>query len=319
VFAGFRYGFDAQIDVNTWTYQSFPSPSANVTFDIDIPLSGLSPGFHQLFCQAKDADGEWSPLTPKTFLNLDPHETITGFRYCFDTGTEAWTYRAFPSPSANVTMTTDLDLGTLPKGIHYFQAMARSASGIWSPISGGTFFNVSNEPLDITALEYYFEDESGVAGSLLSVTNFTPSPNITLDSVTFSIPAGSLVNRTKYFVYIRGVNEMGERGFYMKDTIVYHASTTGIKDLIQLTPKIMVFPNPVSEMVSLKFIPLENQGDLIIRVVDETGQIAAEKEFSFREVDNYTIDTSGLISGIYRIVISTKNGKPVARATFVKK
>ena len=152
VFAGFRYSFDAQTDVKNWTYQAFPSPSANVTFDIDIPLSGLSPGFHQLFCQAEDTDGEWSPLTPKTFLNLDPHETITGFRYCFNRGTENWIYRAFPSPSANVTLTTELDLGTLPKGIHYFQAMARSASGIWSPISGGTFFNINNEPLDITTL-----------------------------------------------------------------------------------------------------------------------------------------------------------------------
>ncbi len=318
VFTGFRYGFDAQTDVKTWTYRAFPSPSINVTFDIEIPLSGLSPGFHQLFCQARDADGEWSPMTPKTFLNPDPHETITGFRYCFDKGTEAWTYRAFPSPSANVTLTTDLDLGTLPKGIHYFQAMARSASGIWSHISGGTFFNINTEPLDITALEYYFEDEIGVTGPLFTADNFTPSPNVTLDSVTFSIPAGSLVNLKKYFVYIRGVNEVGERGQYMKDTLVYHVSATGIKDLIQLTPKILVFPNPVSEMVSMKFIPLENQGDMIIRIVNETGRIETEKGFSFDEADNYSIDISGLATGIYKIVISTKTGKPLARATFVK-
>ena len=319
VFAGFRYSFDAQTDVNTWTYQAFSSPSANVTYDIDITLSGLSPGFHQLFCQAKDNKGEWSPLTPKTFLNLESHETITGFRYCFDRGTEAWIYRTFPSPSANVTLTTDLDLGDLPKGIHYFQAMARSAGGIWSHISGGTFFNINTEPLDITALEYYFEDESGVTGSLFTADNFTPSPNVTLDSVTFSIPAGSLVNLKKYFVYIRGVNEVGERGQYMMDTIVYHVSTTGIKDLIQLTPKILVFPNPVSEMVSMKFVPMENQGDLIIRIVNETGRMEIEKEFSFNETDNYSIDISGLTSGIYRIVIYSKTGKPVARATLVKR
>jgi hypothetical protein len=318
-FLGFRYGFDPQTDVNTWTYHAFPSQSSDVSMSIDIPVSGLPPGFHQIFCQARDATGEWSPMTPKTFLRINPAETIVGFRYCFDAGTEAWSYRNFPSPSADVSQNVELDLGTLPKGIHYFQAMAKTATGIWSPISSGTFFNIYSEPLNITALEYYFEDESGVAGSLFKVNNFTPSPNVTLDSVTFSIPVGSLVNLKTYYVYIRGVNEVGERSQYMKDTIVYHASTTGIKDLIQLTPKIMVFPNPVSEMVSLKFIPLENKGDLIIRIVDETGRIAAEKEFSFSEVDNYTIDASGLISGIYRIVISTKNGKPVARATFVKK
>ena len=80
----------------------------------------------------------------------------------------------------------------------------------------------------------------------------------------------------------------------------------------------MVFPNPVSEMVSMKFIPLENQGDMIIRIVNETGRIETEKGFSFDEADNYSIDVSGLTPGIYRIVISTKTGKPLARATFVK-
>ena len=319
LFTGFRYGFDFETDVNTWTYQAFTSPSTNVSFDIDIPLTGLSPGFHQIFCQAKDANGEWSPLTPKTFLNLDPHEIIAGFKYCFDAGTEAWTYRAFPSPSADVSFNVDLDLGTLPKGIHYFEAMAKSATGIWSPISRGTFFNINTEPLDITALEYYFEDESGVAGSLLSVNNFTPSPNVTLDSVTFSIPAGSLENLKKYFVYIRGVDEEGTRGFYMKDTIVYHVSPVGIKDMIHLTPRILVFPNPASEMVSLKFVPLENQGDLIIRVIDGTGRIVTEEDFSFSEADHYTLDVSDLKPGIYMIVINTTAGKPAARATFVKK
>ena len=319
MFAGFRYGFDVQTDANTWTYQAFPSPSTNVSLDIDIPLASLSPGFHQIIFRVKDAAREWSQLTPKTFLKLNPHEMIAGFRYCFDAGTEAWIYRAFPSPSADVSQNVELDLGTLPKGIHYVQAMAKTVGGEWTPISMGTFFNIYTVPLNITALEYYFEDESGVAGSLLKVNNFTPAPNVTLDSLTFSIPVGTLENLKKYYVYIRGVDEKGNRGFYMKDTIVYHSSTTGIKDLIHLTPKIMVYPNPASEMVNLKFVPLENQGDLIIRVFDGTGKIVAEKKFSFMEADHYTFSTSELIPGVYRIVICTIAGKPVVRSTFVKK
>ena len=297
-----------------------PANSGNVDITADLPVAGLSEGIHQVFFRVKDVVRGWSPLTPKAFIKLNQGEVFVGFRYGFDAQTDVntWTYQSFPSPSANVTITTDIDLGTLPKGIHYFQAMARSSSGIWSPISGGTFFNIYSEPLNITALEYYFEDESGVIGTLFTADNFTPSPNVTLDSVTFSIPAGSLVNLKKYFVYIRGINEVGEKGQFMKDTIVYHVSTTGIKDLIQITPKILVFPNPVSEIVSMKFIPLENQGDLIIRIFNETGRTETEKEFSFNEADNYSVDISDLTAGIYRIVIYTKSGKPVARATFVK-
>jgi hypothetical protein len=287
--------------------------------DIEIPVASLSPGFHQMIFRAKNALREWSQLTPKTFLKLDPHETIIGFKYCFDAGNEAWTYRAFPSPSTDVSMNAELDLGTLPKGIHYFQAIARSATGKWSPISRGTFFNIYTEPLDITSLEYYFEDGSGVLSPLYEVNNFTPSPHVTLDSLTFSVPVSSLENLKKYFVYFRAVDEAGNRSFFMKDTIVYHASTTGIKDLIHLTPELMIYPNPVSEMVNLKFVPMDYPGDFVIRVFDGAGRIAVEEKFSFSEAEHYTIDASGLTSGVYRINIYTTAGKPVARATFVKK
>jgi hypothetical protein len=141
---------------------------------------------------------------------------------------------------------------------------------------------------------------------------------VTLDSVTFSIPSSSLEDLKKYFVYFRAVDEVGNRSFYMKDTIIYHTITTGIKDQISLTSELIIFPNPVSGMVNLKFVPLEHQGNLIIRIFNETGRTVIEKEFSLSEADHYTIDASSLISGVYRIVISTTSGKPAARATFIK-
>jgi hypothetical protein len=321
IITGFKYCIDTQEDVNSWIYTAFPSPSSDVSMDVDFSLPDLSPGFHQIFFQAEYTSREWSPITPKTFIKPWPLETIVGFRYCIDgqPGTETWSYRAFPAPSTNVSMDFELDLGTLSKGIHYFEAMAKSENGIWTAISGGTFFNIYSEPIDITALEYYFEDENGVASSLFSVNNFTHSPNVTLDSVTFSIPVSSLENLKKYFVYIRAVDEERTRSFYAKDTIVYHTLTTGIKDLIYLTPELMVFPNPVSEMVNLKFVPLNYSGEFIISVFDGTGRIVAEEKFSFSEADHYVFDASALISGVYRIAICTTAGKPVARATFVKK
>ncbi|MBG0860707.1 MAG: T9SS type A sorting domain-containing protein, partial [Bacteroidales bacterium] len=115
------------------------------------------------------------------------------------------------------------------------------------------------------------------------------------------------------------VNEAGIRSFYVKDTIVYHNYVQGIKDLISVTPNLMIFPNPVSEIINFKLIALDNRDDMIIRLFDETGRIVSEKSFSFRETDHYTVSASDLISGIYRIIITTKTGEPVARATFVKK
>jgi hypothetical protein len=321
VIKGFKYCIDTHSDLTSWIYTAFSSPSSEASMDVEFSLTGLSPGFHQIFFQAKNANGEWSPIAPKTFIKPWPPETIVGFKYCIDCqlGTGTWTYRAFPAPSTNVSMYFELDLGAISKGIHYFEATAKSDIGTWTPISKGTFFNLYTEPLDIKALEYYFEDEDGVAGSLYSVNDFTHSPNVTLDSITFSIPVSSLENLKKYFVYIRAVDEEGNRSFYAKDTIVYHTGTTGTKDRIYVTPELIVFPNPVSEMVSLKFVSLNHQDDLIISVIDDAGRIVAEEKFSFSEADLYVLDASSLIPGVYRIAIYTTAGFPVARATFVKK
>jgi hypothetical protein len=105
----------------------------------------------------------------------------------------------------------------------------------------------------------------------------------------------------------------------MKDTITYHAYSVGIKDLIFLTPELMVFPNPASGMVNIKLITLDQPGDMLIRVFDETGKIVTEEKFSFSEADHYSISASGLINGVYRIAIYSESGRPVARATFIKK
>ncbi len=317
---GFKYCIDAQPDANAWIYKIFPSSSTSVSMDVDIPLFNLSPGFHQIFFQAKTVTNEWSPLTPKSFMKPCPLDTITEFMYCIDAqaGSEAWTYIAFPIPSTNVNMDLELELGTLSKGIHYLDAAAKSKSGIWTPISRGTFFNLYTEPLNITSFEYYFEDESGVTSSLFTENNFTPSPNVTLDSVTFSIPASSLVNLKKYYINIRAADEVGNRSLYMKDTIVYHVFT-GIKDRINLTPELIVFPNPVSEMVNLKLVRLNYPGDFTIKVFDETGRNVAEEEFSFHVNDHYSFDAAGLNSGVYNIAIYNSSGKMAARAKFVKR
>ena len=318
---GFKYCIDALSDANAWIYKAFPSPTTTVSMDVDIPLINLSPGFHQIFFQAQSVNNEWSPFTPKSFLKPNPLDTIMGFRYCIDAqaGSEIWNYKTFLAPSTNVSMDIGLELGTLSKGIHYFYAAAKSKSGIWTSISRGTFFNLYAEPLNIISLEYYFEDENGVAGSLLTTNDFTRSPNVTLDSATFSIPVSSLVNLKKYYIHVRAIDEAGNRSFYMQDTIIYRMSTIGIKDRIYLTPELLVFPNPVSEMISLKFVSLDHPGAFNIRVLDETGRNVAEKEFSFHEDDHYSFDASFLSSGVYRIVIYNEKGKLVARASFVKK
>jgi len=297
-----------------------PSNTGDADITEEISASSLLPGFHMVFFRVRDDVKGWSHPVMRTFYKSWPEQNVAGFRYRTDpkTGAEAWNYQAFPSPSTDAIMNLEINPGTLPDGVHYLEASAKTANGVWSHISKGTFFSYSPVPAKIKTLEYYFEEEGGAAGPLLSTSNFAPSRIVPLDSVTFSVPVSSLVNLTKYYVWVRAVDENGNRGIYMKDTITYHDYITGIKDQIMLSRELMVFPNPTSGMISLKLINLDQPGDLYIKIFDETGRIVSEEIFSFTERDHYLLDASDLGRGVFRIVIFTSTGRPVARATFIK-
>jgi hypothetical protein len=316
VFDNAAVGLGQGISINA----PFNTGSTEITAELNVAV--LSPGFHLITFRASDTlwSRGWSHPVTRVFLKSWPDENIAGFRYRIDpdTGGEPWTYQTFPSPSTNVIMNLEMNAGSLPDGVHYLEASAKSANGVWSHISKGTFFSYFAIPSKITALEYYFEEEGGAAGPLLSVNDFTPSTHLTLDSVTFSVPVSSLVNLKKYFVWVRAVDENGNRGLYMKDTITYHAYTTGIRDQIMLTPELIVFPNPSSGLVNIKLVTLDQPGDLSIKIFDETGRFVKEETFSFTKRDHYLLDASDLGKGVFRIVVFTSTGRPVARASFIK-
>jgi len=296
-----------------------PVNSGAVQISEVLSVSDLSPGFHQVFFRVKDSSKGWSPLTPKAFLKPWPLDTIEGFRYCIDGSSGSpWIYKAFPDPSASVDFTFDIELGDLAKRVHYIEAMSRTKSGAWTPISSGIFFNLYSEPLNITSLEYYFEDDNSILSPLYAAGDFLPSPSVSLDSVSFAIPFSSLENMESYFIFIRGVDEKGNRGPFMKDTIFFHAAI-GIYEQIYLSTEFMVYPNPAGESVNLKFVNLSNKNKIPVRFIDLTGRVVMEEKIDFIEKGFQTISIATLPAGAYQIVILTEGGNMIARASFVKK
>ena len=316
-----EYFFDeGAVPYGQGTFLTVPVNTGNVTITATLPVSNLSPGFHQAYFRVKDATEGWSSLTPKVFLKPFPLDTIVGFKYSIDpqAAGSTWTYENFPSPSLDVDYAMEIDLGNIAKGVHYIEAMARSNSGAWTPVSKGTFFNLYSEPLNITLLEYCFEADDSSMSALYTVSDFEPSPDITLDSVTFTVPVTSLENLKSYIMFIRAVDETGNKGPFVGDTIVYHG-TTGIIDRITLTPELLLFPNPATDLVNLKFVTLNNTGDYILRIYDEGGRMMAQKGLNFRTNGSSTLETAWLAKGLYRIVILSSSGCQIAHGEFIKR
>jgi hypothetical protein len=316
-----EYAIDnAAVPYGQGTSLTVPANTGEVTITATLSLDNLSHGLHQVFFRVKDAAEGWSSLISKIFLLPWPLDTIVGFRYCIDpqSAGSTWIYKTFSSPSLDVDHTMEIDLYGISKGIHYFEALAVTRNGIWTPVSKGTFFSLYSEPLNITSLEYYFEAEDTSMSPMYTISDFDPSPDITLDSVTFTIPVTSLENLKRYLIYIRAVDEAANKGHFVCDTLVYHGPT-GLEDMIYLVPDMMLYPNPVSDMLNLKFIPMNHTGDYFLRLYDAAGRMLMEKELSFSSNEYCILETSGLMPGVYRIVIYTNKGNWIAHSEFVKR
>jgi hypothetical protein len=312
---------DASVPYRQGTSLTVPENTGYVLITATLNANGLAPGFHQAYFRVKDVAKGWSTLTPKVFLKPWPLDTMAGFRYCIDEQAEgnSWKYIAFAEPSTELTYSGDLDLSDVPKGIHYIRIMVCSKNHVWTPALVRTFFCLYHEPVNITALEYFFEDENENRSTLFKTSGFTPSSQVTLDSVTFEIPVSSLVNLKEYYLYIRAVDETGNRGLYVKDTIVYHAPMVGIPDHIYLDRTMIVYPNPAKDRLNMKYISLNTHEDFYLKIYDQAGRLIMEKAFSLSNDGYYSIETRALASGTYHIIISGTDGTRIAHAEFIKR
>jgi hypothetical protein len=312
---------DASVPFRQGTSITVPENTGDVLIPVTIETKSLAPGFHQAFFRVKDAAKGWSTITPKIFMKPWPLDTMAGFKYCIDEQAlgSSWKYIAFPEPATDLTYTSDLDLSEISKGIHYIRIMVCSKNHLWTPALGRTFFSLYHEPVNITALEYYFEDENENRSTLYKTRDFTPSSQVNLDSATFEIPVSSLVNLKEYFLYIRAVDETGNRGLYVKDTIVYHAPMVGITDHIYLDREMIVFPNPAEDRLNIKFISLSTNGDFYLKMYDQTGRLVMQKAFSLNKDGYYSIETKALASGTYHLIVQGIDGSRKAYVQFIKR
>ena len=95
-----EYFFDnAAVAYGQGTSLTVPANTGDVLITADLPVSGLSSGFHQVYFRVKDAVKGWSVTAPKAFIKLNPHEMVVGYSYCIDAQTDAsaWIYKTFPS------------------------------------------------------------------------------------------------------------------------------------------------------------------------------------------------------------------------------
>ena len=184
----------------------------SLSFTMSLPTN-LSKGFHTFSVRAKNANGKWSLVSRRTFINEKiqsaiPLPAISRVEYFFDNdpGYGNGTNVNFSAGTTVNNLTFDAVLpGSLSDGLHNLTARVKDNNGKWSTALIKSFFKENLSTLgttpNITKLEYFIDTDPGFG----SATNIAITPGTSLANVTFSAPVNSLING-KHVLEIRAKN-----------------------------------------------------------------------------------------------------------------
>ena len=132
--------------------------SNDIAMNVDI--SRLTIGVHYFNFRAKNSDGVWGNLSRYLFYIPEPSSedvTVTDYEYWIDNNYSS--KKTSKLSGGDVAM--NVDISSLPVGVHYFNFRAKNSDGVWGNLSRYLFYipeQYSDNPT-ITALEYWLDDD----------------------------------------------------------------------------------------------------------------------------------------------------------------
>lgn len=199
-----EYFFDADPGAGNGT--AIPlTPGATVNLIIDLPSTGLEPGFHFLAVRTKGADERWGIFECRGFYvteaSLDPTDIVAA-EYFFDAdpGLGNGTSLSIPSgPNSNFTV--EIPSENLNPGFHFLAIRTQNADGTWGlfEIRGFYVSPDTGAGADIVAAEYFFDGDDPGEGAGFALAIDTPGAVI---DQTFTVASTGL-DPGEYLLNIR--------------------------------------------------------------------------------------------------------------------
>ncbi len=217
-----EYFFDADPGVGHATSLAIASGSA-INQNVVIPVTGLQPGFHQLYVRVKNTGGTWGYYQSRAvYISTvsNGNGDIAGAEYFFDTEPGVGHGTALSLAAGNPVQNVMIPVGSLAAGFHQLYVRIRNTSNSWSHYQTRSFVvasaaNTANRK--IAGAEYYVDTDPGVGRAMPVVIN-PPADNI---NQTFTLPVAGTITEGAHQLVIRVKNEQGLWSlFQTKDFIV---------------------------------------------------------------------------------------------------
>ncbi|WP_400192152.1 T9SS type A sorting domain-containing protein [Hymenobacter sp. B81] len=165
-----------------------------VAFGLNV--SSLGAGFHSVGVRSRDAHGQWSLTTRRSFY-YEPAATavvnITEAEYFIDTDPGLGSATAIPvaTPATDVSgLAFGLNVSSLGAGFHQLGVRSRDANGQWSLTTRRTFYYepAAAAAVNVTKVEYFLDADPGFGQG----TDVPVTPGQDVAGVAFALPVGTL-------------------------------------------------------------------------------------------------------------------------------
>lgn len=291
---GYRYWFD---DNATSTVTTSVSATDELTLAANWPTGTMAPGYHRVSIQVRDSNGDWS--VPRTSYFTRGNHAITGYRYWVNDNAGASTTGNI-GPNMEVNLNNLIDPGTLSKDYNTVTIQFKDADDEWSAPVTSMFVKNTGE---VNAYAYWIDD------AITTSTTNAIGPNGVVDLIA-DLPTGVPAGTHFFTIHFRGTN-----GTWTVPLTTQFSSTVGIEELPGIN-ELVLFPNPVTDALSVRVITTEAQ-QLDLLLMDTQGR--AVRSFPAWTVSGSAYrnwDISDLAAGSYVLRIS--DGKGARSLPFVK-
>jgi len=290
----YRYWFDDDIaDLVNVPVTATPEMSTTISFN----SASLPVGYHLVTVQFKDADAHWS--SPYTSIFSQKGATLTALQYWFDDATADATQLSVTA-SANLDLSTNLNVGTLPLGLHQVTLRVKDERGEWS-VPYTTL--ITRGGGQITGYEYWIDDQ--VADRVMNTIGPADMVNLISD-LPLNTPAG------EHLFTIRFHDEANGWSVPITTAVTIYV---GIKELPGVS-SLLVFPNPVQDQLTLR-LDAQTASAFEVSMLDATGRmVIAPTDWNVQGLALRSWNTAALNAGPYTVRISSADH--VVNIPFIK-
>ncbi len=174
-----EYFFNTDPGIGEGTPFNFTA-SQSIAETFDIPTTGLSPGFHNLFIRFSDANGLWGIAEGRTVYiqptpEQDPAPTLSACEYFFNTDPGPGNAIAINIlPQVKMPLSAGITTTGLEPGFHNLFIRFKDDKGIWGIAEGRTVYIQPAPEQSLTAVldayEYFFNTDPGIGqGTAISM------------------------------------------------------------------------------------------------------------------------------------------------------